>query len=131
MARKTFAMAMLAYNLVRSIAHEGANHADVEPYLMSYKELLDWINSSAPNFFHARSYSSKRLRTLRDNFIEVASSKQIVHRPYRWEPRLVKKRPKPFGRMQHSRKDYHAAYLLGDSEVEEYKWETRYGIALN
>ena len=44
MARKSFAMAMLAYNLVRSIAHEGARHADVEPYLMSYKEILDWIS---------------------------------------------------------------------------------------
>ena len=53
MARKSFAMAMLACNLVSSIAHEGARRADVEPYLMSYKEILDWINSAAPNFFYA------------------------------------------------------------------------------
>ena len=131
MARKSFAMAMLAYNLVRSIAHEGARHADVEPYLMSYKEILDWINSSAPNFFYAQPQTALHLRTLRENFIEVASTKQIVYRPYRWQPRLVKKRPKPFGRMQHSRKDYHAAYLLGDNEVREYQWETRCGITLN
>ena len=131
MARKCFAMAMLAYNLVRAVAQEASRIAEVKPYLMSYKETLDWVNSCAPNFYHARTKSRGAQRKLRDSFIEVASTKQVFHRPYRWEPRLVKKRPKAYRRMQHKRKDYHAAYLLGDAKVGEYEWSSSCQNALN
>ena len=131
MARKSFAMAMLAYNLVRAVAQEASRHADIEPYLMSHKEIMDWVNSSASNFFHARSSSRSIRETLRNTFIEIASTKRINHRPYRWEPRLVKKRPKPFGLMHHKRKDYHAANLLGEATVEKYEWIPTTSLALN
>ena len=131
MARKCFAMAMLGYNLVRSVAFDASRQAEVKPQLMSYKEILDWINSSAPNFQHAKRDNSRSLGKLRDAFIEVASTKRINYRPYRWEPRLVKKRPKPFGRMQHKRTDYYAANLLGDVKIREYKWKSSHESALN
>jgi len=131
MARKCFAMAMLSYNLVRAVAQEASRYAEVEPYLMSHKETMDWINSSVSHFFHNRSQPRSKRETLRNAFIEVASTKQINHRPYRWEPRLVKKRPKPFGLIHHKRKDYSAANLLGDTTVGKYEWIPTTSPALN
>ena len=121
MAEKCLAMALLAYNLVRSVCQESANQVEVEPKLMSYKETLDWINSSSHQFSLVKA-NRGRYSSLRENFITIASSKQINYRPYRWEPRLLKKRPKPFGLLKHARKDYHAAHQLGDDKVGDYVW---------
>lgn len=114
MARKTMAMAVLGYNLVKAISQEACIQTSKPIESTSFKEMLDWINSGSSLFIAAATKSKKYLVTLYESFIEIASTKLLNRRPGRWEVRRIKKRPKPFPRLQKTRQEYREEYQNGD-----------------
>ena len=114
MARKSMAMAILGYNLVKAVSQEAAISTGEKIEMMSFKGVLDWINASTSLFKEAAKKSQRAVRLLHVDFIEIAASKLIDLRPHRWEPRRIKKRPKPFPRLQQPREIYKNMYQNGE-----------------
>ena len=90
---------MLAYNLIRLLMAEAAQQADVLPRQLSFKHTLQiWIAWSQRQFLSAAKEDTATL------FMLIAK-KRVGKRPGRLEPRAVKRRPKPYPRLNcHRRK---------------------------
>lgn len=95
MAHKTLRMMMIAYNLLRTLMQKAAVEADKPLAEMSFKGILDVLNTSQSLFRGLGSHHRKRAR-LRDELIEICATKILDIRPARQEPRAVKRRPKPY-----------------------------------
>ena len=92
---------MLAYNLIRGVIAESAYEADVEPWQISFKSTLTTVSDMLP------------VLGLISNVDELCSvlyrccSQHIVgNRPDRYEPRVLKRRPKKYKLMQKPRGSY-------------------------
>jgi hypothetical protein len=95
MAHKTLLMMMISYNLLRSLMQRSAAHAGKPLVEMSFKGTLDALNTMHPLFRGLGAQHRKRAR-LREELIEICSTKLLDIRPFRQEPRAIKRRPKPF-----------------------------------
>ena len=113
MCEKEMWVYMLAYNLIRLLMAEAALQADVLPRQLSFKHTVQiWIAWSQRQFLPGAEEDIASL------FMLIAQ-KRVGKRPGRVEPRVVKRRPKPYPRMQGHRwkareeviKDGHAEKL--------------------
>lgn len=95
MAHKTLLMMMIAYNLLRSLMQRSAVVAAKPLAEMSFKGVLDTINTSHPLFRDLGLQHRKRAR-LREEVLNICATKLLDIRPGRLEPRAVKRRPKPY-----------------------------------
>jgi Transposase DDE domain len=75
----------LVYNLVRAVMYEAAQRQEVSVERISFADALGWLRNTKPG---------SKLRLLKVN----------PDRPDRYEPRVVKRRPKEFDRMTKPRK---------------------------
>lgn len=104
--RNEFYMHLVAYNLIRELMAAAAFRAGVSPWTISFKGALQTINNLAPLL-------TSRITT--DDWCEAVldaiASHEVGNRPDRVEPRVVKRRPKPYKLMNQPRRDYkrHAA----------------------
>jgi hypothetical protein len=104
--RNEFYMHLVAYNLIRGLMATAAFRAEVSPWTISFKGALQTINNLAPLL-------PSRIRT--DEWCEAVlgaiATHEVGNRPDRVEPRVVKRRPKPYKLMNQPRRDYkrHAA----------------------
>lgn len=110
MARKSLAMGLLAYNLVRATAQDSAIAEGLEVRQISFKGCLDSLRSMRM-LFAGGWRKARKCRELYRKMIEVIATKLVDFRPDRWEPRLKKKRPKPFGWLKKQRSQYKQDYL--------------------
>jgi hypothetical protein len=98
MCRKEVWIYMLAYNLIRLLMAQAALHASVLPRKLSFKHTLQiWVAWSQRQFL---SNAGEDLIGL----FELIGQIRVGNRPGRVEPRLIKRRPKPFGRLQTTRR---------------------------
>lgn len=100
MVRKEFWAHLLGYNLMRTLMEQAAPTAAYQRTRLSFQAtrqgfmaILSALGSDDPVV---------RERVYRDLLDEVANA-LLPHRPNRQEPRVVKKRPKPFPRMKQPR----------------------------
>ena len=88
----------LAYNLIRMLMATAAERAGVLPRQLSFKHTVQvWVAWSQRQF----------LSTVPEDTIalfRLIAHIRVGNRPGRIEPRLVKTRPKPFGRLQTTRR---------------------------
>jgi hypothetical protein len=94
MAHKNLLMMMIAYNLLRFLMQKSAARADRSVVEMSLKGTLDVVVSSQGLFRGLTRAPRKRL-LLREEITEICATKILDIRPFRQEPRAVKRRPKP------------------------------------
>ena len=100
MVHKEIWAGILAYNLVRKIMAQAAEIHQRNPRKMSFKLSLQMISA----FRQAGILDEDN--ALYDRFLVAIASKKVGERPGRSEPRMVKRRPKPFPRLQKSRNLY-------------------------
>ena len=95
MAHKTLYMMIIAYNLLRALMQRSSVEAGLPVWHMSFKGTLDLINASHGNF---KTIAGKPLllRRQREEWLAIAATKTLDIRPFRREPRALKRRPKPF-----------------------------------
>ncbi len=94
MCEKEMWVYMLAYNLIRLVMAEAALQADVLPRQLSFKHTLQiWIAWSRRQFL---SEAEEDTATL----CRLIAQVRVGNRPGRIEPRAVKRRPKPYPRLQ-------------------------------
>lgn len=98
MCEKEFWAYLLAYNLIRLLMAQAALQADVLPRQLSFKHTLQmWVAWSQRQFL---SESGEDTATL---FVLIAQIR-VADRPGRAEPRAVKRRPKPYPRLDKPRR---------------------------
>jgi hypothetical protein len=92
MVRKEVAVHLLGYNLIRGIMAEAAREGEVPPRRVSFAGALHTVRA----FEETHLYDPVRIRADLPRLLELISKKQHVGgRPDRYEPRAVKRRPKP------------------------------------
>lgn len=95
MAHRTLWMMLIATNLLRWLMQRAAIEA-VQPVAhMSFKGILDHAVSSHESYLAHRDKPRLLVRH-HDQVVETCAGKLIDIRPFRHEPRAIKRRPKPF-----------------------------------
>jgi hypothetical protein len=88
----------LAYNLIRSLMAAAAERAGVPPRQLSFKHTVQvWVAWSQRQFLSTAPEDTAAL-------FRLIAHVRVGNRPGRMEPRLIKTRPKPFGRLQTTRR---------------------------
>ena len=99
--RNEFYMHLIAYNLIRRVMAVAAFDSGVHPWEVSFKGTLQTINNMLP-ILGTNLSTEVWCSTL----IRAVAAHIVGNRPDRYEPRLVKRRPKPHKLMQHPRHTY-------------------------
>ena len=90
MIRRELIVHTIAYNLLRALMAWGKTAGADNP---SFKGTIDRLNHWLPMVLSAES--AKLRRRLVTDLVELIAEDQIPGRPFRREPRAVKRRPKP------------------------------------
>ena len=100
MAKKEILIYMLAYNLIRSLIWTAKQiyHIDIER--ISFKGTVQHLSSLAPYLAVA---GQSNYAVLYEQLIYLVANEEVPDRPGRIEPRVIKRRPKPFPLMTQPR----------------------------
>jgi hypothetical protein len=102
MVRKEIWAHLLAYNLVRKIMAQAALVHGKNPRQLSFSLALQTIEA----FRSANIFCEDKIKIYAE-ILKAIASKSVGNRSGRREPRAVKRRPKPFPRLQRPRWQYH------------------------
>ena len=94
MVHKELEMFFIAYNLIRCLMAQASLRYDVGMGWLSFKGTVDSVRQFAGAIAQARS--RKKQKQLLDKLLEVIARDRLPERSGRYEPRAVKRRPKPF-----------------------------------
>lgn len=98
MCEKELWVYVLAYNLIRLLMAQAAVQAGVLPRQLSFKHTVQvWVAWSQRQFLSTAPEDTAAL-------FRLIAQIRVGNRPGRMEPRLVKTRPKPFARLQTTRR---------------------------
>jgi len=98
MCEKELWVYVLAYNLIRLLMAETAVQAGVLPRQLSFKHTVQvWVAWSQRQFLSDAPEDTAAL-------FRLIAQVRVGNRPGRMEPRLIKTRPKPFARLQTTRR---------------------------
>jgi hypothetical protein len=100
MVRKEIGMHLLAYNLIRGIMAEAARASEIKPRTISFTGSVHTIRA----FEESHLYDPGRIVADLPRLLELIGQKRVGDRPDRYEPRAVKRRPKPHPRLTMPRK---------------------------
>ena len=99
--RNEFYMHLIAYNLIRRVMALAAARAGVEPWTVSFKGALQTLQNLLP-LLGTNVTSATWCETLLDS----VATHVVGDRPDRFEPRLKKRRPKPYKLLREPRANY-------------------------
>jgi hypothetical protein len=102
MVRKEIWAHLLTYNLIRKIMAQTARVYNKKPRELSFKLALHAIKS-----FRESGIFSECNEKIYMALLKAIARKKVGHRQGRQEPRMVKRRPKAFPRLQKARSFYH------------------------
>ena len=100
MARKEIAVYFLAYNLIRSLMEQAAKTCGQDPLRLSFKGTLQHLNTFLPLLAVA---APRKRKYLYQALLSLVANERLPDRPHRFEPRVVKRRPKSSRWMQEPR----------------------------
>lgn len=92
---------LVAYNLIRQVMQDVAIANNVQPWQLSFKGTLSTIVEMLPTL-NATSNANEPCNVL----YESCKRNIVGNRPDRYEPRVLKPRPKQYTLMQKSSHDY-------------------------
>lgn len=101
--RKEIHVHLLAYNLIRSTIWEAAARHGLTPDRISFKGAIQHVTAHADLFAHYRRSDRPRRRGAFSQLVHLVARRIIPHRPGRVEPRVRKRRPKPYPLMTRPR----------------------------
>lgn len=91
MVRREVAAHLLAYNLIRGVMAEAAREEGIAPRRLSFKGSLHTVRE----FEASHLYDPERIERDLPRLVSLIGKKRVGDRPDRYEPRAVKRRPKP------------------------------------
>lgn len=99
--RNEFYMHLVAYNLIRKTMAAAAARAGVEPWTVSFKGALQTLDNLLPLLA-----TTIATNDWCDALLDAIATHIVGNRPDRIEPRVKKRRPKPYRKMTKPRQDY-------------------------
>lgn len=99
--RNEFYMHLLGYNLIRRAMTMAALEADISPWQISFKGTLQTLNNFLPLLV-----STMPLDEGCEALLTSIAAHIVGNRPDRYEPRMIKRRPKPYKLLQKPRASY-------------------------
>jgi hypothetical protein len=107
MAKKSLAMAVIGFNLIKAVSQEAAIEKGENIRHISVKGALDEIVSFSSNL---RAHAQHRIKcaTLYQKLTSLVGDHLLDIRPFRREPRTIKKRPKQYSRSMIPRSEWKA-----------------------
>jgi hypothetical protein len=99
--RNELRMHLVAYNLIREVIAEAARCAGTEPWHLSFKGAMQTLNHFLPQLSTATSTDDWIV-----GLLQAIATHDVGNRPGRVEPRVRKRRPKPYPLMTKPRPDY-------------------------
>lgn len=99
--RNEFYMHLVGYNLIRQVMSAAAFRSATTPWSISFKGALQTIANLAPLLSSSIS-TAEWCETL----LDAIAIHVVGNRPDRVEPRVIKRRPKPYKLMRRPRKEY-------------------------
>ncbi len=109
MVRKEVAAHLLAYNLIRGVMAEAARVEGIRPRSVSFKGSLHTVRE----FEAVHLYDPERIERDLPTLVTLIGKKREGDRPDRYEPRAVKRRPKPHPLLRMPRKKAKALIKRG------------------
>lgn len=100
MVRKEIWACLLAYNLIRTVIAQAAAQHGKHPKHISFKRALRTVEHFRPALAAA---TPTRLPQIYEHMLHAIAAHTIGNRPGREEPRRVKRRPKPYPRLNEPR----------------------------
>ena len=100
MVRKEIWTHLFAYTLLRTLMWEATGTSDNTPFQLSLQAVRQQFNQMVPLLATMAKSTRKQLYQV---LLQQVATDLLPVRPHRSEPRVVKRRPKPFPRMQQSR----------------------------
>lgn len=100
-ARNEFYTHLLGYNLLRAVMATAAFQADRSPWQISFKGTLQTLKEFLPILL-----TSVPSELWCDALLTAVATHVVGNRPDRFEPRLVKRRPKPYKHLREPRRNY-------------------------
>jgi Transposase DDE domain len=100
MIHKEIWVHLLAYNLLRTVMAVAAAEHGIEPRRVSFTGAKPAVMAFAPKLEAARPQDRPALI---DALLTVIAYHRVGDRPGRWEPRALKRRPKPSARLNQTR----------------------------
>jgi hypothetical protein len=92
---------LLAYNLLRTVMAVAASENNLEPREISFKGTKQALTAFAPKLEAA---PPEQRAALVDAMLKAVAYQRVGNRPGRWEPRALKRRPKPRKRLGQPRR---------------------------
>jgi hypothetical protein len=117
LVRKEVATHLLAYNLIRGVMAEAARSEGIKPRAVSFKGSLHTVRE----FEAAHLYDPERIEGDLPRLVLLIGKKRVGDRPDRYEPRAVKRRPKPHPLLRMTRKKAKALIKRGFIPYEKAK----------
>jgi hypothetical protein len=96
MVRRELLMHLVAYNLIRSLMVAVAQRQPIRPERLSFTGTLVIAREWAPQLAWAATAAPARYRVCLRDFVAALAAQVLPQRPDRYEPRAIKRRPKPY-----------------------------------
>jgi Transposase DDE domain len=117
MVRKEVGMHLLAYNLIRGVTAEAARGRDVQPRELSFNGARQTIRA----FEQTHLYEPKQIAADFPLLLDLIVQKRVGDRPDRYEPRAIKRRPKPYRLLMMARREAKRRIERGEIIYERIK----------
>ena len=96
LVRKEIWTHILAYNLIRTIMAQAATRHDIQPRTISFKGALQFLEEFQRLIDYQECRGRSHRMMLYQKLLDSIASQRVADRPDRFEPRLLKRRPKHF-----------------------------------
>ena len=93
---------IVTYNFARILIGRSTRIKNIKPRNISYKSVIQLVNAFKSELSNAASISE--FKNIVSHMMSLLVKERVQNRPGRKEPRAVKRRPKPYPRLQVSRK---------------------------
>lgn len=103
MVQKEFYIHLLAYNLIRTVQSQAGQQHTVQPTTLSFAATVQHVRIFVTLM---AVISDERRRHVYTLLLVLVASEKLRDRPHRREPRVKKRRPKPYPWMTKPRQDY-------------------------
>jgi hypothetical protein len=113
LVRKEIWTHVLAYNLIRTIMAQAASQIDIPPRSVSFKATIQILEAFQPVIAHQGHWSIQHRQQLYQQLLEAIATHRVADRPDRFEPRMIKRRPKNYDRLTSPRKEIKRLILKG------------------
>jgi hypothetical protein len=105
LVRKEIWTHVLAYNLIRTIMAQAARQIDIEPRSVSFNATIQILEAFQPVIAHQGHWGTQLRQELYQQLLKAIATHRVADRPDRFQPRMMKRRPKNYDRLTRPRRE--------------------------